>query len=346
MRHHLNTIYVTSEDAWLRKDGANIVVEVDGTEKGRAPLHVIGGVVCFGRPGASPALMAACAEAGIALSFLTPNGKFLARMEGPRTGNVLLRRTQYRVADDSQRSLPIVRGIVTAKAANQRTVLRRALRDHGDRLDDAARVALERSESRLTHIARRAANADDIAVLRGHEGEAALVYFSAFDAMIQGDRTAFHFKGRSRRPPLDRVNALLSFLYAMLGHDCRSALESVGFDPQVGFLHADRPGRASLALDLMEELRPVLADRLALTLINRGQIKARDFMVEESGAVSLTEDGRKTVLVAWQDRKKRDLRHPFLGETMPMGLVPHVQALLMSRHLREDLDGYPPFIWK
>ncbi|BBD98783.1 type I-C CRISPR-associated endonuclease Cas1 [Sphingobium amiense] len=346
MRRHLNTIYVTSENAWLRKDGANIVVEVDGQERGRAPLHMIGGVVCFGRPGASPALMAACADAGIALSFLTPNGKFLARMEGLRTGNVLLRRTQYRMADDPARAVPIVRGIVTAKAANQRTVLRRALRDHGDRMEAAARATIETAEARLVHIARRAAAAQDVATLRGHEGEAALVYFGAFDAMIQGDRTAFSFRGRSRRPPLDRVNALLSFLYAMLGHDCRSALESVGFDPQVGFLHADRPGRASLSLDLMEELRPVLADRQALTLINRGQLKARDFAIDEGGAVSLTEDGRKAVLVAWQDRKKRDLRHPFLGETMPMGLVPHVQALLLSRHVRGDLDGYPPFIWK
>lgn len=346
MRRHLNTIYVTSEDAWLRKDGANIVVEVDGAERGRVPLHMIGGVVCFGRPGASPALMAACAETGIALSFLTPNGKFLARVEGPRTGNVLLRRTQYKVADDPLRSVPIVRGIVTAKAANQRTVLRRALRDHSDRMEEGARSGMQAVEVRLGHIARRAAGADDIAVLRGHEGEAALAYFSAFDAMIQGDRAAFRFRGRSRRPPLDRVNALLSFLYAMLGHDCRSALESVGFDPQVGFLHADRPGRASLALDLMEELRPVLADRLALTLINRRQVKARDFIIDEGGAVTLTEDGRKTVLVAWQDRKKRDLRHPFLGDTIPMGLIPHIQALLMSRHLRGDLDGYPPFIWK
>lgn len=346
MRRHLNTIYVTSEDAWLRKDGANIVVEVEGAERGRAPLHMIGGVVCFGRPGASPSLMAACADAGIALSFLTPNGRFLARVEGARTGNVLLRRAQHRLADDAARAVPIVRGIVTAKAANQRTVLRRALRDHGERMDDAARDALTAAELRLSHIARRAAAADEIAVLRGHEGEAALVYFGAFDAMIQGDRAAFTFRGRSRRPPLDRVNALLSFLYAMLSHDCRSALESVGFDPQIGVLHADRPGRASLALDLMEELRPVLADRLALTLVNRGQLKANDFTVEDWGAVSLNEDGRKTVLIAWQDRKKRELRHPFLGETMPMGLVPHVQALLLSRHLRGDLDGYPPFIWK
>jgi CRISPR-associated protein Cas1 len=346
MRRHLNAIYVTSEDAWLRKDGANIVVEVDGAERGRAPLHMIGGVVCFGRPGASPALMAACAEAGITLSFLTPHGKFLARMEGPRTGNVLLRRTQYRVADDPLRAVPIVRGIVTAKIANQRTVLRRALRDHGDRMEDDARAKLEDGERRLGLIARHAAGADDIDILRGHEGEGALIYFGALDATVQGNRAAFGFRGRSRRPPLDRVNALLSFLYAMLGHDCRSALESVGFDPQVGFLHADRPGRASLALDLMEELRSVLADRLALTLINRGQVKAKDFTIDEGGAVSLTEDGRKTVLIAWQDRKKRDLRHPFLGETMPMGLVPHIQALLLSRHLRGDLDGYPPFIWK
>lgn len=346
MRRHLNTIYVTSEDAWLRKDGANIVVEVDGAERGRAPLHMIGGVVCFARPGASPALMAACAEAGIALSFLTPHGKFLARMEGPRTGNVLLRRAQYRVADDLARAVPIVRGIVTAKAANQRTVLRRALRDHGERMDGGDRSLVEVAELRLGHIARRAAASDEIAILRGHEGEAAVAYFSAFNAMIQGDRSTFRFRGRNRRPPLDRVNALLSFLYAMLGHDCRSALESVGFDPQVGFLHADRPGRASLALDLMEELRPVLADRLALTLINRGQLKASDFTIDEGGAVSLTEGGRKAVLVAWQDRKKRDLRHPFLGEIMPLGLVPHIQALLLSRHLRGDLDGYPPFVWK
>jgi CRISPR-associated protein Cas1 len=346
MRRLLNTIYVTSEDAWLRKDGANIVVEVEGEERGRAPLHMIEGVVCFARPGASPALMAACAEAGIGLSFVTPNGKFLARVEGPRTGNVLLRRTQYRVADDPARAVPVVRGIVTAKAANQRTVLRRALRDHGERMGSAARLVLETAEQRLVHVARRAAGADEVAILRGHEGEAALVYFGAFDAMVQGDRAAFAFNGRSRRPPLDRVNALLSFLYAMLGHDCRSALEGVGFDPQVGLLHADRPGRASLALDLMEELRPVLADRLALTLINRGQVKARDFAVDEGGAVSLTDDGRKAVLVAWQERKKRELRHPFLGESVPMGLVAHTQALLLSRYLRGDLDGYPPFIWK
>lgn len=346
MRRHLNTIYITTENAWLRKDGANVVIEVEGDERGRVPLHMIEGIVCFGRPGASPALMAACAEASISLSFLTPQGRFLARVEGPRTGNVLLRRTQYRAADDPAHCIPVICGIVTAKAANQRTVLRRALRDHGEGMATDARTALQAADRRLSYIIRRAARTEDIATLRGHEGDAAKLYFSVFDAMIQRNREVFAFKGRSRRPPLDPINALLSFLYAMLGHDCRSALEGVGFDPQVGLLHADRPGRASLALDLMEEFRPVLADRLALTMINRGQLKSSDFRTDDGGTVSLTDDGRKAVLIAWQERKKRDLRHPFLGETMPLGLVPHVQALLLSRHLRGDLDGYPPFIWK
>lgn len=346
MRRHLNTVYITNEDGWLRKDGANIVIEIDGAERGRVPMHLIDGVVSFARPGASPTLMAACAEKGITLSFLTPQGKFLARVEGPRTGNVLLRRTQYRVADNPIQAAPIVRSIVTAKAANQRTVLRRALRDHGETMAPDIRAALERAELRLWHVARLAADAKDVATLRGYEGEAAQLYFATFDAMVQGDREAFSFRGRSRRPPLDRINCLLSFLYAMLGHDCRSALEGVGLDPQVGFLHTDRPGRSSLALDLMEELRPVLADRLVLTLVNRRQVKTRDFRIDEGGAVSLTDDGRKAVLVAWQERKKREIRHPFLGEAMPMGLVPHIQALLLSRHLRGDLDGYPPFLWK
>lgn len=346
MRRHLNTIYVTTEDAWLRKDGENVVVEAGGAERGRVPLHLLEGVVCFGRPGASPALMAACAENGIALSFLTPHGRFLARVEGARSGNVLLRRTQHRAADDPLRCVPIVRGIAAAKAANQRTVLRRALRDGGGRLPADRLAALATAETGLGHVARRAAGADTVDALRGHEGEAAALYFGAFDAMISGDRAVFTFNGRSRRPPRDRVNALLSFLYAMLGHDCRSALEGVGLDPQVGFLHADRPGRASLALDLMEELRPVLADRLALTLINRGQVRARDFAVDAGGAVSLTEEGRRAVLVAWQERKKSELTHPFLSEKMPLGLVAHVQSQLLARHLRGDLDGYPPFIWK
>jgi CRISPR-associated protein Cas1 len=346
MRRLLNTIYVTSEEAWLRKDGANLVIEVGGEERGRVPLHMLDGVVCLSRPGASPALMAACAEYGVTISFVSPEGRFMARVEGPRTGNVLLRRAQYRAADDAASAVSVVRGIIAAKAANQCTVLRRALRDSGERMAAVARSGVEVAAQRLSHVARLVATVEDVNILRGHEGDAALTYFGAFDSIIFGDRDAFFFRGRSRRPPLDRVNALLSFLYAMLGHDCRSALEGVGLDPQVGLLHADRPGRASLALDLMEELRPVMADRLALTLINRGQVKARDFDIDAGGAVRLTDDGRKTLILAWQERKKRELRHPFLGETIPLGLVPHAQSLLLSRHLRGDLDGYPPFIWK
>lgn len=346
MRRLLNTIYVTTEDAWLRKDRENIIIEVEGAERGRVPLHLLDGVVCFTRVGASPAIMAACAERGIALSFLAPNGRFLARVEGQRSGNVLLRRTQYRVADAPERAVPIVRGVVAAKAANQRTVIMRALRDHSVTMSEDARDALQTVERQLSHAARRTLVSDTIDVLRGIEGDCARLYFSVFNHLIRPDDPAFVFGGRSRRPPLDRVNALLSFLYAMLGHDCRSALETVGLDPQVGLLHADRPGRASLALDLMEEMRPVLADRLALSLINRRQIGARDFIVEEGGAVQMTEDARKAVLVAWQERKKEELRHPFLGESLSFGLVVHVQAQLLARHLRGDLDGYPAFVWK
>ena len=342
----LNTVYVTSEGAWLRKDGANLVVEVEGAETGRAPLHMLDGVVSFGRPGGSPALMAACAEAGIAVSYLEPNGRFLARVEGPRSGNVLVRRAQYRIADDMPRRVPIVRGMVAAKAANQRTVVLRALRDHGATLPVAAAGALAGAERRLGEVARRTLAIDDVDGLRGLEGEAAAVYFSVFDHLVRAAGPDFRFTGRSRRPPLDRINALLSFLYAMLGHDCRSALEAHGLDPQVGFLHADRPGRAGLALDLMEEFRPILADRLALSLVNRGQLRAADFVVEEAGAVRLTDDARRQVLVAWQERKRDSIRHPFLGETVPFGLVPHLQAQLLARHLRGDLDGYPGFIWK
>ncbi len=346
MRRMLNTIYVTSEDSWLRKDGANLVVEVDGAERGRAPLHMLDGVVSFGRPGASPALLAACAEAGVTVSHLDPNGRFLARVEGPRTGNVLLRRTQFRIADTPARAVPIVRGIVAAKAANQRTVIRRALRDHGGTVPAGGREALEAAERRLTDVARRTLVASEVDLLRGLEGEAAQIYFGCFNYLLRNDDPAFVFGGRSRRPPLDRVNALLSFLYALLGHDCRSALEAHGLDPQVGFLHADRPGRASLALDLMEELRPVLADRLMLSLINRRQLEPGDFLVEDAGGVRLTDEARKRVLVAWQERKRDELTHPFLDEAMPLGLVAYVQAQLLARHLRGDLDGYPGFIWK
>lgn len=346
MKRMLNTLYVTSEDAWLHKDGANVVVQIAGEERGRAPLHMLDGIVGFTRTGASPALMAACAEAGLALSFLDPNGRFLARVEGKRSGNVLLRRTQYRVADDAARAVVIVRAIVAAKASNQRTVLLRGLRDHGPEMHQEARQALTDMTKRLQDIAQRALITTSVDMLRGLEGEAAAGYFGVFDHLVRADGDDFRFAGRSRRPPLDRINALLSFLYALLAHDCRSALEAHGLDPQVGFLHADRPGRNSLALDLMEDLRPVIADRLALNLINRGQLKARDFIVEEAGGVRMTEDARKQVLVAWQERKRDELRHPFLGESAPLGLVAHLQAQLLARHLRCDLDGYPAFIWR
>ena len=346
MRRMLNTIYVTSEGAWLRKIGENLVVEVEGEERGRVPLHMLEGLVAFVHAGASPALMGACAEAGITLSFLQPNGRFLARIEGAASGNVLLRRAQYRAADDPVRAVPIVRGIVAGKAANQRTVLQRALRDHGASMAIKMKAKLDDTVRRLDLIARRTLVMDSVETLRGLEGEAAAAYFAVFDALIRNGDPAFRFTGRSRRPPLDRVNALLSFLYAMLGHDCRSALLGQGLDPQIGLLHADRPGRAGLALDLMEELRPVLADRLALSLINRGQVGPGDFVVEEAGGVRLRDDARRSVLVAWQERKREELRHPFLGEAAPLGLVPHLQAQLLARHLRGDLDGYPAFIWR
>ncbi len=346
MRRHLNTVYVTSEDAWVRKDGANIVVDVEGAERGRLPIHLIGGLVCFGRAGASPAVLAACAEVGICVSLLTPQGKFIARVEGPRSGNVLLRRAQHRMADTPDAAISIVRGIVAAKTANQRAVLRRALRDHGERMSPFVKAGLEAAEMRLTDIVRRAILGKAVDGLRGIEGEAAQVYFSVFDHLILVQDAAFRFTVRSRRPPLDRTNALLSFLYALLGHDCRSALETVGLDPQIGFLHADRPGRASLALDLMEEMRPMLADRLALSLINRRQLASKDFTIEAGGAVLLTDRARKALLVAYQERKKEEILHPFLGEKLSLGLLPHVQAQLLARYLRGDTDGYPAFIWK
>lgn len=346
MRKLLNTIYVTTEDSWLRKDGANLVVEAGGVERGRVPLHLLDGVVSFSRVGASPALMAACAAAGITLSHLDPNGRFLARVEGARTGNVLLRRRQYRVADDLAAAAAIVRAVVAAKIANQRTVLRRALRDYAGGSGAEWVATMEEAERRLTDAGRRTFAATDVAGLRGLEGEAASIYFRVFGALVRVDGEAFRFVGRSRRPPMDRMNALLSFLYAMLGHDCRSALEAHGLDPQVGFLHADKPGRASLALDLMEELRPVLADRLALSLVNRRQVSDGDFVVEGPGGARMTDSARKQVLTAYQERKKDEIRHPFFNEAAPLGLIASLQAQLLARHLRGDLDGYPAFFWK
>lgn len=346
MRRHLNTLYVTSEGAWLRKDGENVVVKVEGTERGRVPVHLLGGIVCFGSVGITPALMGHCAENGICISMLGRNGRFLARVEGPVSGNVLLRRRQYRLADDPERAGSVVANMLTGKLLNQRTVVRRALRDHGEKMLKESWERLRVCERRLTNTARRSRNVASIDKLRGIEGEAAQSYFHVFSDLVRNEAPVFEFKGRSRRPPLDPINALLSFLYTLLVHDCRSALESVGLDPSVGFLHRDRPGRPSLALDLMEELRPVFADRLALTMINRKQLAQRDFEASISGAVTLRDEARGKILVAYQERKKDEIIHPFLKETTTLGLIPYLQAKLMAQYLRKDIDGYPPFLWK
>lgn len=344
MKKLLNTLYVTTEGASLRKDGENLVAEIEGQERARVPLHMLGSVVVFGGIFLSPALMQACASAGIAIALLDRTGRFQARVEGPVSGNVLLRRQQYRA---SERPDEIVRGFVSGKIANQRAVLQRSLRDYGDETPAEQKAAIEAAVARLGAILQRVGFArDGVDALRGAEGEAAQLYFGVFNCLIRAPDEAFVFKGRSRRPPLDRVNALLSFLYTLLTHDCRAAAESVGLDPAVGFLHRDRPGRPSLALDLMEEMRPALVDRLTLSLINRRQIRPKDFSVADNGAVLLSDEGRKTVLTAWQERKKAERRHAFLDETAPLGLTPFLQAQLLARHLRGDLDAYPPWFWK
>lgn len=344
MKKLLNTVYVTTEGASLRKEGENLVVEVEGESRARVPFHMLASLVAFGAVYLSPALMAACAAAGITIVLLERNGRFQARLEGPVSGNVLLRRAQYLA---SEKPDEIVRSFVIGKVANQRAVLMRSLRDYGEEFGAAARDAILAVTERLARILRRVELAGDpLDTLRGAEGEAAHLYFSVFGHLIRSPDAAFAWKGRSRRPPLDPVNALLSFLYTLLTHDCRSACESVGLDPAVGFLHRDRPGRPSLALDLMEELRPVLVDRLVLSLINRRQLRGKDFETRDGGAVTLTDEARRTVLAAWQERKKDERQHPFLGEKAPLGLVPFLQAQMLARHLRGDLDAYPPWFWK
>jgi CRISPR-associated protein Cas1 len=344
VRKLLNTLYVTTEGASLRKDGENFVAEIEGQERARVPFHMLASAVLFGPVLISPALVGACATSGITLVLLDRAGRFQARIEGPVSGNVLLRRAQYRASD---RPEPIVRSFILGKVANQRSVLMRALRDYGEEYATDARAAIAAIVDRLAQILRHVEFADEpLERLRGAEGEAANLYFGVFGHLIRSGEPQMLWRGRSRRPPLDPVNALLSFLYTLLAHDCRSAAEAVGLDPAVGFLHRDRPGRPSLALDLMEELRPALADRLALSLINRGQLQAADFEQREGGAVSLTDSGRKTVLTAWQERKKEERIHPFLEEKAPLGLVPILQAQMLARHLRGDLDIYPPWFWK
>ncbi|HZQ55076.1 MAG TPA: type I-C CRISPR-associated endonuclease Cas1c [Bryobacteraceae bacterium] len=343
MKPLLNTLFVTTQGAWLAQDGETVAVRLEKETLLRVPVHTLSGIVCFGQVSASAFVMGMCAERGVALSFLTEHGRFLAKVQGPVSGNVLLRRKQYRLTDEEAGAASVARAVVLAKVANCRTVLLRAARERGESDGVAALVGAALRLKRILDEVAVAATVDEI---RGHEGDAARAYFDVFDHLILGDKEQFFFRGRSRRPPLDNMNALLSFLYTLLTHDTVGALEAVGLDPAVGYLHRERPGRPSLALDLVEELRPVLADRLALTLINRQQISASGFRKLESGAVTMDQETRKQVLVAWQKRKQEEIIHPFLEERMPMGLVPHIQAMLLSRYLRGDLDGYPCFFWK
>lgn len=343
MKRHLNTLFVTTQDAYLAKEGEAVVVRVDHEPKLRVPLHNLGGIVCFGRVNCSPPLMGLCAENGVAISFLTEFGRFRARVVGFTPGNVLLRRQQYRLADDAEATAAIAQPIVAAKIANARAVLSRARRDYPDSSGaDELAVAAQRLATSLN----AAQATTDVDNLRGVEGEAANTYFSVFNHLLTQPQHEFAFNGRSRRPPLDNVNALLSFLYAMLTHDARAACEAAGLDAAVGYLHRDRPGRAGLALDLMEALRPFLVDRLVLSLINRRQVSPDGFQTAENGAVQMTDDTRKTVLTAYQKRKQEAITHPFLGEKTTVGLLVHLEARLLARHLRGELDAYPAFLWK
>ena len=343
MKKHLNTLFVTTQGAYLAKEGETVVVRVERETRLQIPIHSIGGIVCFGNVLCSPFLMGFCAERNVAISFLTERGRFLARVQGPASGNVLLRREQYRRADDMAAAAQMARSVLTGKLANSRTVLQRAVRDHAKKLNaEKVREASKKISASLDHLqAHLPLNA-----LRGIEGDSAHSYFSVFDHLIISQKDDFIFRGRNRRPPLDRVNCLLSFLYTLVLHDVRSALESVGLDPAVGFLHRDRPGRPGLALDMMEEFRPFLADRLVLSLINLNQVRAKGFREMESGAVFMDDETRKTVLVAYQKRKQDEIFHPFIEERVTVGLLFYIQALLLARCLRGDLDGYPVFIWK
>ncbi len=342
MKKHLNTLFITTQGTYLSKEGECVEVRVEGETRARIPIHTLSGLVCFGNVLCSPFLLGHCAEHGVAVSFLTENGRFLARVQGPVSGNVLLRRAQYRWADDAGRSTEMARAMLTGKLANARTVLLRAARDHGgDGREERLRGAACRLVDCLRRIESSGCSLDEI---RGIEGEAGAAYFGTFDALITAQDSAFRFAGRNRRPPLDPTNCLLSFLYTLLVHDIRGALECVGLDPAVGFLHRDRPGRPGLALDLLEEFRAPVVDRLALSLINLGQVKAKGFEQLESGAVLMDDSTRKEVILAYQKRKQEEVEHPFLQEKMAVGLLWHAQALLLARYIRGDLDGYPPYI--
>lgn len=343
MKRLLNTLFVTSEDVYLALDGETVAVRRENNTIGRFPLHNLEGIVCFSYAGASPALMGACAERGVDLSFCTPRGKFLVRTTGITNGNVLLRREQYRVADDLRRSCEVAKNMIFGKLYNCRWSMERTKRDHGLRINTEA---FEKSCAEIRALLSQVLQAESMEALRGFEGAAATIYFRRFDDMILREKDRFFFRERNRRPPCDKVNAMLSFAYSLLARECASALESVGLDSYVGFLHRDRPGRRSLALDLMEEFRPCFADRMVLTVINNRILQAEDFEDAEGRAVHMSNEGRRKFLKSWQERKQEQITHPYFGEKMPWGLVFYMQALLLSRYLRGDLDAYPPFLWK
>lgn len=342
MRKLLNVLYLTNEEAYLSKDGEDISILIRDQKPIKIPSHNLEGIVCFGYQGASTKLMAMCAEKNIGMSFHTPFGKFLCRVQGKVSGNILLRKKQYRISDDENMSYLIARNFVIGKLINYRNVLNRFKRDYIDKFDDEMKKSIEYLSDGIKNVLK----CEDLNILRGLEGVGSKYYFDVFDKLILVDKENFEFKSRNRRPPIDRVNALLSFVYVLLSHDMESSLESVGLDPQAGFLHRDRPGRSSLALDMMEELRPYLCDRFVLKLINTKIIKQNDFVVKENGSVLILEDARKNILTAWQKRKKDIVIHPFLGEKIEIGLIPYVQSLLLARYLRGDLEEYPPYLMK
>ncbi|MFQ6864503.1 type I-C CRISPR-associated endonuclease Cas1c [Blautia sp.] len=343
MKKLLNTLYVTSENSYLALDGENIVVLEDKQEIGRLPLHNLDSVVSFGYRGTSPALMGACAERNISLCYVSPQGKFLARVSGRTKGNVILREQQYKSSCDEKVSFSIAQNCIIGKVFNARWVLERAVRDHSLQIDvDRVKDASEKLKNSLEYIK----NCKSKEQLRDYEGEAASIYFSVFNELILQQKTDFVFGGRSKRPPMDNVNAMLSFVYTLLTNQIASALECVGLDPYVGYLHTERPGRVSLALDLIEELRAVLADRFVLSLINKKIVSKKNFKIKENGAVLMNDELRKKLLTEWQNKKKESLTHPYLKEKIQWGMVPYVQAMLLARYLRGDLDGYPVFLWK
>jgi len=341
LKRLLNTLYVTNPDAYLAREGETILIRVGDDTLLRIPILNVEAVVCFGYLGISPALMRLCVENNVSVSFLNESGRFMARVTGPVKGNVLLRRAQFEASIDDAISAELARNIVLGKLLNARAVLQRGLRDHENKIDA---TAVRNASERIARTCKYLDTFENTDAIRGAEGEATERYFSVLGDLILAQKEDFYMRGRNRRPPLDRFNALLSFLYALVYANTTAALETVGLDPAVGFLHRFRSGRNSLALDLMEELRPYLADRLTLTLVNRQQVQAKDFLVKETGAVLLTDDGRKKVLEAYQQRKREQITHPFLGEKVEIGLIPHVQAMLLARRLRGDLDAYPSFL--